>query len=150
MQRLSIQSVLFVLSFVGIAISIYLTSVHYEHVPLVCTNAGVVDCARVLASQFSVIPGTSIPITVPGLLWFAVSAALAWLIWRRWPIQGILRIGQLAWMIVGLLTVFYLVYVELVRLHSICAWCTGVHVIILVMLLLVVGQWQRAQESSQI
>jgi uncharacterized membrane protein len=34
-----------------------------------------------------------------------------------------------------MLTVFYLVYVEIVLLHTICAWCTAVHVIVLLYLL---------------
>jgi len=36
------------------------------------------------------------------------------------------------------LYVLFLVYAELVRIHHICAWCTGVHVIVLVYLLLAV------------
>ena len=30
-----------------------------------------------LKSQYSVVPGTSIPVTVPGMVWFIVSGALA-------------------------------------------------------------------------
>jgi uncharacterized membrane protein len=40
-------------------------------------------------------------------------------------------------------TVLYLVYVELVRLHTICAWCTALHVIILTMLLISIVQLQQ-------
>jgi uncharacterized membrane protein len=39
--------------------------------------------------------------------------------------------AQFAWALVGILTVLYLVYVEIVRLHVICAWCSGLHVLIL-------------------
>jgi uncharacterized membrane protein len=143
MRRFSGQLTLFILSLLGIAISLYLTSVHYENVPLVCTNSGIVDCARVLASRYSVVPGTSIPVTVPGLFWFVVSGVLAFLAWRRWPERRELRIAELVWTILGMLTVFYLVYVEIVRLHTLCAWCTGIHAIILLMLILVIVQLQK-------
>src|SRR5260370_39546274 len=60
----------------GVAISLYLTSVHYLNVPLACSTSGVVDCAPVLRSTYSVVPGTQPPITVPGLLWFVASGTL--------------------------------------------------------------------------
>ncbi len=43
--------------------------------------------------------------------------------------------AQFAWALVGMLTALYLVYVEIVRLHAICAWCSGLHVLILLMFL---------------
>jgi uncharacterized membrane protein len=48
------------------------------------------------------------------------------------------RIAELAWAGVGMLSVFYLVYVELVLLHAICIWCTAVHVVVLLYLLIAV------------
>jgi uncharacterized membrane protein len=135
-QRSGGQIALFILSIIGACIAIYLTTVHYENVPLVCSSSGIVDCARVLSSAYSVIPGTSVPITIPGLFWAIVSAVLAFANWRLWPQRQTLRVVAFAWSLVGLLTVFYLVYVELVRLHTICAWCTGMHVVILAIFLL--------------
>src|SRR5260370_35040054 len=76
------QALLFLLSLVGAGIAIYLTTVHYEHTPLICSASGVIDCARVLSSSYSVIPGTTVPITIPGLAWCVVSGALALLGWR--------------------------------------------------------------------
>lgn len=148
LQRSGGQLILFGLSLLGIAISIYLTTVHYQNVPLVCSTQGFVDCERVLSSPFSVVPGTSIPITVPGLLWFTVSGSLAFVGWRFWPDQRNIRMAELLWMVVGMLTVLYLVYVEIVRLHTLCAWCTGIHTIILVMLLLALVQWQQSEKME--
>ena len=128
------QVFLLVCSLVGVAIAIYLTAVHYiEGVPLVCSGSGVVNCGLVLSSPYSVVPGTSIPISIPGLAWCAVMAALAIVGLRtqaRW-----LPPVQFAWALVGMLTVLYLVYAEIVRLHAICAWCSGLHVLILLMFL---------------
>src|SRR5205814_7915320 len=71
------QLLLLLLSLVGAGIAIYLTTVHYEHTPLICSASGLIDCARVLSSSYSVIPGTTVPITIPGLGWCAVMAVLA-------------------------------------------------------------------------
>src|SRR5579863_6258106 len=76
-QRSWEQLLLLVLSLVGVGIAVYLTTVHYENAPLLCSTHGLIDCSRVLSSPYSVIPGTSVPITVPGLAWCMVSAAFA-------------------------------------------------------------------------
>jgi uncharacterized membrane protein len=137
------QVALLVLSLVGAAIAIYLTTVHYENVPLVCSTSGFVDCARVISSPYSVIPGTTIPITVPGLGWCIGGAVLAIIGWRLWPERRGVRVAECIWALLGMGTVLYLVYVELVRLHTICAWCTALHVIILTMLLISIVQLQQ-------
>lgn len=149
------QIVLLLLSLVGAGIAIYLTTVHYAHVPLVCSTQGFVDCAAVLSSSYSVVPGTSIPITIPGLLWCLVSAALAIIALRASSVPRSTLIAQCAWALVGLLTALYLVFVEIVRLHTICAWCTAVHVIVFVSLLVMIieryleGTQERAAEEEE-
>ncbi|GHO89043.1 vitamin K epoxide reductase family protein [Dictyobacter formicarum] len=134
-----------ILSVVGVAISIYLTMAHYEQVPVVCSTSGIINCERVLSSSYSVVPGTSIPISVPGLIWFLVSGALAFAAWKIWPAERLLKIIETIWFSTGVLTALYLVYVELVYLHNICAWCTVLHIIILVMFLVAVFQLMQHQ-----
>ena len=141
------QILLLLFSVLGIGIAIYLTAEHYQKIPLVCSTSGIIDCARVLSSHYSVVPSTTIPITIPGLLWCIVSAALAFSAWRIWPQKRIVLTAELLWMALGLLSVFYLVYVEIVLLSTICVWCTAFHIILLVMFLIAVLQWQSA--SSQ-
>jgi len=148
LQRSGGQILLLLLSLVGAGIAIYLTAVHYENVPLICSANGVIDCARVLSSPYSVIPGTSVPITIPGLGWCIVNAALAIAGWRLVSRQRWLNVAQLLWSLVGMLTVLYLVYVEIVRLHTICAWCTGLHVLILFIFLITLIRLQQAQEPE--
>lgn len=146
-QRPGGQIIILLLSLIGAAIAMYLTIVHYENVPLICSSRGVVDCALVLASSYSVVPGTIIPITIPGLCWCLVSGALVIMGWRfvaRW-----INTLQFAWSLVGLLVVLYLVYVEMVRLHTICAWCTVLHVIILIIFLITLLQLQQARTEEQ-
>ncbi|HWE64929.1 MAG TPA: vitamin K epoxide reductase family protein [Chloroflexota bacterium] len=124
---------LVLIALVGLGIAGYLTTVHYAHVSLVCTAGGVVNCTAVTTSAYSVVPGTQVPITVPGMLWFLVSGGLAIAAWRMQARTGVvaarLTLAQLAWGAVGLVTVLYLVYVEIVRLHAICEWCSAVHVL---------------------
>ena len=141
-----IQFVLLVLSLLGVGITIYLTAVHYENVPLVCSENGLVNCARVISSSYSVVPGTTVPITIPGFGWCIVSASLAIVglfattgLWQRR-----IRIAQFAWALSGLLVVLYLVYAEIVRLRTICAWCTALHVLILLLFLLTLVQLQSS------
>ena len=147
-QRSKAQFFLLVCSLAGVGIAIYLTSVHYENVPLVCSDKGLVDCARVLSSPYSVVPGTSIPITIPGLLWALASAGLAVFALYRGTERRWIPVAQFAWALVGMLTVLYLVYVEIVRLHTICAWCTAMHVLILLMFLVTIVRLQMQRLDS--
>ena len=138
------QFILLVLSLLGVGIASYLTTVHYENVPLVCSESGLINCARVLSSSYSVVPGTALPITVPGFAWCVIAAtlAIAGLITTPPSWQRRIRWAQFIWALSGLLVVLYLVYAEIVRLRTICAWCTALHVVILLMFLITLVQLQ--------
>ena len=143
------QILILLLSLLGAGIAIYLTAVHYEHTPLICSTNGLIDCARVLSSSYSLIPGTTVPITIPGLGWCAVSGALAFIGLRSASSQRWLSITQLLWSFVGIVSALYLVYVEIVRLHTICAWCTALHVVILSMFLITLAQLQQSELEAE-
>lgn len=138
---------LIVMAVAGIAIAVYLITVEAKNVPLLCSSSGVVDCASVLNSSYSRVPFTNVPITVPGLLWFVGSGALAafGLVRLR---QGRaepprLRLAQFLWSAAGMVFVLYLVYAEIVQLHRICAWCTVIHVLTLLVFLLTLQRLQQ-------
>ena len=122
MSRL--QPVAILVSLAGVAISIYLTVLHYAGVVPACPATGPINCEAVLSSPFAVIAGTSVPTSAAGIAWFAVSAVL----WTR-PIGWI----QVAWSGIGLLTVLYLAFIEIVRLGTICLWCSAAHVLVVVL-----------------
>jgi len=143
------QILILLLSLLGVGIAIYLTAVHYEHTPLICSTNGLIDCARVLSSSYSLIPGTTVPITIPGLGWCVVSGALAFIGLRSASSQRWLSITQLLWSFVGIVAALYLVYVEIVRLHTICAWCTALHVVILSMFLITLAQLQQSELEAE-
>jgi uncharacterized membrane protein len=129
--------VLAILACLSLAISIYLTVVHYNSaVPVVCSASGLINCENVLTSSYSVVPGTALPVSIPGILWSVVALALPLAVLKFGPEVRQLRIAELVWGLFGLLTVLYLVYAEIVQIRNICAWCTGVHVIVLFYLLL--------------
>ena len=118
--------------------SIYLTAVHYAGTPLACPTGAVVNCEAVLSSPYALIPGTQLPTAAAGIVWFAASAVL----WLR-PFSLI----HAVWSGVGLLTVLYLVFIEIVRLGVICIWCTAAHVLVVVIFLIAVTQLTASREG---
>ena len=118
------------LSVAGIAVSVYLTALHYAGVTPACMTSGSINCEAVLSSSYAVIAGSSIPTSALGIVWFAISAAL----WTR-PAGW----AHIAWSGAGVVTVLYLVFVEVVRINAICLWCTAAHVLVVVLLLLAVS-----------
>ena len=133
-----------VMSIIGIGISIYLTSVHYAKVPLFCSTSGVIDCASVLKSPYGVVPGTQLPITFPGIVWFVVSGGIAvWVLlaaMRGMPPPMWWSNALKGWGIIGLFSILYLIYAEIVKLHHICAWCTVIHALVVLTLFVALMQ----------
>jgi uncharacterized membrane protein len=133
---------------IGTAISAYLTATHENALPLVCSINSVVNCASVTHSPYSVIPGTSIPISSLGVTWFVVSGVLSSVAFRAaaygTPEPGWLRPVHLLWASLALLVVLYLGYVEIVVLHQICEWCTGIHLLVVATFVLTLRNLQDA------
>jgi uncharacterized membrane protein len=127
----------------GIGVSAYLTVVHYSALPLACPTGGVIGCERILASPYGVIAGSVLPTSTAGIVWFAISAALAIGQLAGRDSQLVLRI-HLVWSAIGLAIVLYLVFIEIVALGAICVWCTAAHVLVLVTFLAVLTRIQTA------
>jgi uncharacterized membrane protein len=122
------------ISVAGIALSIYLTLLHYQGVVPACPVNGHINCDAVLSSRYAVIAGTTLPTSAAGLVWFAVSAVL----WARPPGRLLL-----VWSALGLATVLYLVFIEIVQIGAICLWCTAAHLLVLILFLTALTVWQR-------
>lgn len=135
-----------VLSVLGLADSAYLTYEHYTgSSTLACSDTGAVNCAKVTTSQWSTLLG--VPVAVLGLLFFAGMTALCLPpVWRRTTAAlDALRIVAAG---IGLLMALYLIWAELLKIHAICLWCTGVHVITFVLFFtLLVGQILRTPDD---
>ena len=121
----------------GVAVSIYLTILHYAGVVPACPVTGHINCEVVLSSAYGVIAGTTIPTSAAGIVWFAISAVL-WLRPFGWM--------HLAWSAIGLLTVLYLVFVEIVQLGAICLWCSAAHALVLIIFLIALMEWSSRRE----
>lgn len=126
-------------SLAGLAISIYLTVVHYSTIPLACPASGVVNCEQVLTSRYAVILDSGVPTSAAGIVWFVVSAGLALLRRRR---------AQLVWSSIGLATGLFLVYVEIVQIGAVCIWCTAAHAMVLLIFLIALSHPQEDRVSG--
>ena len=112
----------------GLAVSAYLTYVHYtEPTALSCPDTGVVNCVKVTTSPQSMLFGT-IPVAVSGLVFFVGMGLLCLPAAWRSPVLLVQRL-RLAGAVGGVGMVLYLVYAEAVQVGAICLWCTAVHVI---------------------
>ena len=120
-----------VASALGLGVAGYLTYEHFtSSSTLACSDNSVVNCLKVTTSSYSAVAG--VPVAVLGLVFFAVMLVLQLPpMWRR-P-EPAVRIGRLAWAVVGLGTVLYLLYAELFSIDAICLWCTAVHVLTLLL-----------------
>jgi len=127
----------FVLSVIGLGVSIYLTIEHFTTNSLAgCPENSTINCLKVTTSPESMVFGV-LPVAVLGLAFYvflvAANSPLAWrldLAALRW-----LRVGSL---VVGIGFVLYLVFVELFQVDAICLYCTSVHAITFILFVLVV------------
>jgi uncharacterized membrane protein len=126
-----------VLSLAGLGVSIYLTIAHYTSPKfLICSNNGVIDCAKVTTSSQSMVFGV-LPVAVLGLAFyvFMVAVNTPWA-WRaQLPAIWWARLGSV---VVGIGFVLYLIYAEIIQIGNICLWCTSVHVITFLLFVLIV------------
>lgn len=123
------------LALAGVAISVYLTVEHYTaSTTLACPDTGVVNCLKVTTSPQSSIIG--IPVALLGLLFFvALAASTIPVLWRS--SSPAVRWGRLGLAGVGVLTVLYLLYVELFVVDAICLWCTAIHVLAIALFIVI-------------
>jgi uncharacterized membrane protein len=137
----------FLLTLVGLALSIYLTITHYtDQAALLCQQNSVVNCLKVTTSPESEIFG--IPVAVLGLVFF-VPMTLLNSPWGWRSTLPVLRWLRLAGVSVGLIFVVYLVSAELVLIGSICEYCTGVHIVTIALFaVVVIGQYRMSHRED--
>ena len=100
---------------VGIAVSLYLTTVHYADRPVYC--AGISSCETVNSSAYAELAG--LPVALLGLATYIAITVLALLSPRlAWAGAALLFVA-----VTGTLFSAYLTWVELAVLHAVCAWC---------------------------
>jgi len=122
-----LQLTTWLLSLFGLGVSIYLTIAHYDaSVSLICSDKGLVNCAKVTTSTQSMVFGV-FPVAVLGLAFYVFMALINSPFGWRWDRREVnwLRLGSV---VVGMGFVLYLVYAEVIQIGNICLWCTSVHV----------------------
>ena len=131
----------------GLGVSLYLTIAHYNaKVTLACPATGIVNCAKVTESPQSAILG--VPVALLGLLYFvAITPLHLPAAWRSE--SGLVRRARVAAALAGILTVLYLIYMELFTLDALCLWCTAVHgITFLLFVVTLVGTMQIDTEAQ--
>ncbi len=134
-------------SIAGLGIATGLTLAHYTTaVSLSCPNTGVISCSAVTTSAESVLLG--IPVAVLGLPFFVAMIVLSVpALWRSpHRLVAPVRLGVAA---IGIGFVCYLLYAELYEVGKVCLWCTGVHILTLVIFIAVVSGWSETAEYAR-
>ena len=125
------------LSLAGLAVSIYLTIVHFSSKNiLICSANGTINCEKVLSSSQAMVFGV-FPVAVLGLAFYVFMVAIN----SPWAWRSQLPViwwGRLAAAIAGMGFVLYLIYAELIQIGNICLWCTSVHAITFLLFVLLI------------
>ena len=123
-------------SVLGLIDAAYLTFEHYTSSrTLACSDTGAINCVKVTTSSYAKVAG--VPVALLGLIFFIAMTALCLPVAWRSANRNVRRV-RLAAVTVGMISVIYLVWVELFRVDAICLWCTGIHVLTFVLFALVV------------
>ncbi len=128
----------------GLLAAGYLTVEHYTSTTVfACPESSTINCAKVTTSSYSHVAG--VPVALAGLIYFVVMIAL--LTPAAWRLRAldIVRVGGA---VVGVLSIFYLLWAELFRIDAICLWCTVVHICTVAMFAGIV--WYSVAERSPV
>jgi len=132
MKQHMLIGILIFLSLVGLFTSVYLFQHHYALLSgsTNCDISETISCDVVNGSIYAEI--FYVPVALLGLLWFVV---MIFLTWHAIPKPKLFIPAMTMWSGVGFLFLFYLVGVEIL-LKTICPYCTIVHVIVLISLII--------------
>ncbi|MGH9081399.1 MAG: vitamin K epoxide reductase family protein [Acidimicrobiales bacterium] len=123
------------LALFGLGVSVYLTITHFDKVALVCSDSGTINCAKVTTSPQSVIFG--IPVAMLGLAYFVPMVLLCLpAAWRAADRR--VHLARLAFAIIGVGMILYLLIAELFIIKAICLWCSSVHVVTFLLFVIIV------------
>ena len=131
----------FALCLIALGISTYLTIEHFTgNTSLVCTDSGGFNCGKVTTSTWSVILG--IPVAVLGLVQYVAMSVLC-SPWGWRAARREVHVARLAFAVVGMVFVLWLIAAEALLIHAFCLWCSGVHLITFLVFILVIQSVPR-------
>ena len=134
------------LALIGIAVSAYLTLVHYRDDLLVCAVGG---CHTVQKSPYAELQG--IPVALLGLGMFVVVTVLLLIRRARPAWADTITLATFGLLLAGAVFAIYLTYLELFVIHAVCQWCV-LTAIIIWLLTLIEGTlaWRSLQPPSEV
>ncbi len=134
------------LALIGIAVSAYLTLVHYRDDLLVCAVGG---CHTVQKSPYAELAG--IPVALLGLGMFVVVTVLFLMRRARPAWADTITLVTFGMVLAGAVFAIYLTYLELFVIHAVCQWCV-LTAIVIWLLTLIEGTlaWRSLQPSSEL
>ena len=123
----------FVVTLLGVGVSTYMTIAYFTEASiLACSGGGELSCTMVTTSPQSRTLG--IPVAVLGLGYFIVMSVLTSpAVWRR-NTQWVAKV-RTTLLVGGLVFVLWLIAAEILIIGHVCLWCTGVHVILIALVL---------------
>ena len=120
------------LSAAGVAVALYLTSLHYGGSAALCTGIG--DCETVNQSEYATVG--PIPVAMLGLAAYLTRLFAVLAAWLRPQLHSAAPLLVFGVALAGVLYSLYLTYLELFVIDAICPWCV-VSAVLLVAILLV-------------
>lgn len=134
-----LRRVMIAIAALGLAVTIYLTVVHYAGISVICSSKGN-PCEAVQTSVYSKVLG--IPVALLGLIGYVgiLGALLA-------PDTEYSRITTLALTLFGFGFSGYLTYREVFTLKEICEWCVSSAIMLTFLFLL--AAWRYIAGPSQ-
>jgi uncharacterized membrane protein len=118
----------------GLAVAIYLTTVHYQEGLLVCGVGG--DCHTVQSSDYATVG--PIPVALLGVGLMGTLLGLWLLRWWRPDLQEATTVASFVLLVAAVASEGYLTWVELFVIDAICQWCV-IFAVVLVLLLIIEG-----------
>ena len=130
------------LSGIGLALSAYLTYVHYNLDALICGTGG---CELVRSSEYSEMFG--VPIALFGVLMF--TALIAGIVLRefREDLAEMLSTGILMILVAAIIYWAYLTWLELNVIHAVCQWCVATSIVTALLCVVEAFRWYRGYTS---
>jgi uncharacterized membrane protein len=134
-------TIIVVLAMIGVAVSLYLLTVHWGWWQAVCLGVG--DCEAVNQSRYSELLG--VPVALLGALTYLAFIVCSVLIARD-VLADVLRRAQFFVAAIGVAFSAYLTYIELFVLRNICPWC--VLSAIVITLIAIFSAWELLATTS--
>lgn len=131
-----------VLASIGLALSLYLSYVHYNLDALICTGTG---CEVVQTSKYSELAG--IPLAFMGVAMFVTLISLIIVREKRQEYADLITTAMVVILLTAVLYWAYLTYIELYVLKAVCQWCVYTSIATLLMLIVEGYRWYQNYTS---